>query len=691
MNTQKYLSHRPQKSRGLIKLIKIGGACFTLITLLCGSLAVHIGAENSDQVGGKRVAVISLDSNNERGLTTKVYEIYGHTQDKVNSEKESTQLEVLQLEYTNPARRRAKFTDAKLSTIKDVSVLTTIDQFAEVFIQSKDYKALAQIVNDPNLVRVEKAAVMSVPPPAPVTSARFSAKGIPETIVRNGYTDTNGKKWTGKGVYVAIIDTGIDFTHPDFITYDEYGNSTSRLDYFWDTTLDFCAGRGVMPPYSYPNKTPIGTLFQQHHFTEELQAIQKGEPRTIPSTDEAGHGTTCASIAAGNGNADWRQGGLKRTEVQGTAPEVHIIGIRVGKDRSSLKNAYLLNVICEWLDQIVGDHPLVISASFGSNYGSHDGQTINERELNARFGYGDRKGRVMVVSAGNMSRKSIHAEATFGNVNDAAIVSWEAKEDTTINIFFDTSVARQLKIVSMDSAKIGHEQLSWELNRITNQVQATLSVKEGKGQIKLFNTSGVQTEAHLYFNSPRLGAFQHGVDNAYLVTAPGSAADAITVGSSAWNDSFHMTGNFVTFPSTCRNDDGDWMLLEIGGLSCYSSPGPTRDNRNKPDVVAPGEWYSASHSANAKSDVVDTTGKYELMNGTSAATAYTAGIIALLLEKDPSLTTKRIKQLFENELTKSNLKPRSNNFPNAIWGNGKLDMPSVGRLFESLNDSKATN
>jgi subtilisin family serine protease len=681
----------------LLKFLRACLAWLLLAAVFASGLPVRTQAEALIEMGSPRsFKVIALDSENER--PSKIT-LTGLTQSASASERNlikvrlgrgTNEYAVLQIEYKSVPARQAKFTDSRRSMIGGASVLTTVAQFADVFVGTKDAYALSQILNDPEVVRAELATIVSVPPPPPSDPARYSIKGIPETIVRDGFTDANGKRWAGRNVIIAVIDTGVDFTHPDFIKYDEHGNPTSRLVHFWDTTLDFSAGRGDRAPFFYPNGTPIGTYFNQRQMTEELRALKKGAPPRIPSTDEDGHGTACASIAAGNGNADQSESGLKRDDVIGVAPEALLVGVRIGKSGSGLTNAYLLNAICEWLDGIAGAQPLVVSASFGGNHTGHDGQSVHERELNARFGYGERKGRVMVVAAGNESRKSIHARVAFGGVEDAKIVKWKAEVATKIGLFFNSPSARNLKIIPSGETRLQKGQLRWELNRITNQVQATLSVNVGEGQIRLFNSAGEKTEAHLYFNSSKDGRFVEGVDNYYLVTSPGSANDVITVGSYDWNDSFHLSGRFMNLSSACQLEGGDMMSLEIGGLSCYSSPGPTRDARYKPDVVAPGQWYTASYSASATGWTVDTTGRYVAMRGTSAAAPYAAGVIALLLEEEPSLSTNQIKQLFKQNLTKTDLKPYPARLPDAAWGSGKLDVAAVERLFEAVSKSRAT-
>lgn len=678
-----------------------------LVVFLISNLPIQGNAKlHNERLEDNSSEVMEFNSENERKLETNFTEIINLATPnnssliKVASAQNTTEYAVLQIEYKNVLARQRKFTDSKESKIKGVTVLTVFEQFADVFVEVKNKKneqAFSQITNDPNFLRAEWTTTIPVPPPPPLVRAKYSQKGISEPIIRGGFTDSEGKKLTGRNVVIAVIDTGIDFTHQDFITYDGDGNPTSRILYLWDTTLDFRAKRGNIAPFLYPNGASIGTLFSQEQLTAELRAIKKGEAPNIPLTDEDGHGTACASIAAGNGNADYCEGGYKRPDVVGVAPDALIIGVRIGKDK--LTNAYLLNAICEWLDAIAGEKSLVISSSFGGNYTGHDGQSINERELNKRLENGDKKGRIMVAAAGNEAQNSIHAYVNFGSKNKAKLISWKAeksteKESIIVRLYFNTSSAKNIKIVRLGNTVIKKEQLIWELNKITNQIQATLKVEPGEGQIRLFNSAGQQTEAHLYFDSVKQGTFNEGVDMNYLVTTPGTAESVITVGSSAWNNNFHRNGNFIELTSSCQDKDKNFLLFEVGKLSCYSSPGPTRDNRYKPDVVAPGEWYTASYAKDSsgwKKERLDSIQKYIPMNGTSAATPYTAGIIALLFEKEPTLTTNQIKELFKNNLTKIDLKPVSSKFPNNNWGNGKLDLEAIKRIFKALNESKASS
>jgi serine protease AprX len=99
----------------------------------------------------------------------------------------------------------------------------------------------------------------------------------------------------------------------------------------------------------------------------------------------------------------------------------------------------------------------------------------------------------------------------------------------------------------------------------------------------------------------------------YTIGSPAAAANAITVGA--------------------LYDPGEkgWVLAE------FSSRGPTADNRTKPDICTPGR--------NITSVKANTTSSYTTMSGTSMACPFMAGVIALTLDADYSLTDSQVKNI----------------------------------------------
>jgi subtilisin family serine protease len=579
---------------------------------------------------------------------------------------------VMNVEFKTAIARRLVFTDLKQSKLPGAYVLTVIDRFADVFVDRDS--AWDALLANPNVVKVEQTSTVEAPPPPEAVEPKLASQAVAERIVRSGYHGL-----TGKNVIIAVLDTGIDFRHPDFITYDAAGLPTSRIAYLWDTATQFQQGRGSTAPFKFPNGTSIGTLYSRAQLTSELRS----KTVTIPPTDLDGHGTACASVAAGNGNADKMATGLKRPDVIGVAPEADIIGVRLGYD--GLENSYLLNAICEWLDKVAGKTPLVVSGSFGGHYSGHDGQRIEERELNTRFPL-TKAGRAVVFAAGNEGNDAIHAKVVFSK--PAKLVTWNANEAMRVKLYFDSADAGITVHGTKATPVVGVSRS--EINPITRQLEVRVDVEKGFGALWLENTSGKTTEAHLYIMDSQYGTFapEYAVMS-HLVGSPGAMENAITVGSYDWNDNFHSGGKTINLTSVCVDNAGARMPLEIGWLSCYSSPGPSRSGVVKPDIAAPGEWYP---SANAKQGGrsagtwarADSTGFYRAMNGTSAATPYTSGIIALMFQKKPLLTLGQVKTLLKANVTKTGLNPYNTGIPNNNWGYGKLDQAAIDRIFAAF-------
>ncbi|MCL1924642.1 MAG: S8 family serine peptidase, partial [Defluviitaleaceae bacterium] len=84
----------------------------------------------------------------------------------------------------------------------------------------------------------------------------------------------------GTGALVAIIDTGINYANESFV----YEDNSTKIEYLWDQTLE--------------GTPPAGFLFGNEFTAEEItEALQTG--KLLQTTDEIGHGTNLAAIAAG--------------------------------------------------------------------------------------------------------------------------------------------------------------------------------------------------------------------------------------------------------------------------------------------------------------------------------------------------------------------------------------------------------
>lgn len=141
-------------------------------------------------------------------------------------------------------------------------------------------------------------------------------------------------------------------------------------------------------------------------------------------------------------------------------------------------------------------------------------------------------------------------------------------------------------------------------------------------------------------------------DGPRSVGSPGAAVQALTVGAVAeWSAPVNAGAN--------RHSDGVY-------LAAFSSRGPTLANAMKPDVSAPGVSVAAA-MANQPGGAW-----YVSLDGTSMATPFVAGTVALALQANPSLTPAAAKQLVESTAQDRGAAGEDND-----WGAGLLDGSAV--------------
>ena len=159
---------------------------------------------------------------------------------------------------------------------------------------------------------------------------------------------------TGKGILVGVVDSGVDFFHPDFRNED----GSSRILRLWDQSIN------GNPPEGYTR----GTEYTKEEIDEALVLGETEGRRLVPSRDVSGHGTAVLGIAAGNGTVSE---GVNR----GVAYESEILVVKMGNagTNSFPRTTELMEGIDYLIQQAVRmGRPIAINISFGNNYGSHE-------------------------------------------------------------------------------------------------------------------------------------------------------------------------------------------------------------------------------------------------------------------------------------------------------------------------------
>ena len=228
---------------------------------------------------------------------------------------------------------------------------------------------------------------------------------------------TRNPELTGRGTLVGIIDSGIDYSHPDFRTRSD----DTRIVALWDQTI---APGTLSAPAGYP----LGTLFSQEVINSALRLSNPEERFKIcPSRDLSGHGTHVTGIAAGNGRASE---GVYR----GIAYEADLLIVKLGRPGpNSFPSTSLLMMAIDFCvrESLKRNQPLALNLSFGNTYGSHSGGSLLETYLDSV----SELGRIsIVVGSGNEGASSGHIGGHL-NPNQSEIIEFSISDySTNLNI-----------------------------------------------------------------------------------------------------------------------------------------------------------------------------------------------------------------------------------------------------------------
>lgn len=580
-------------------------------------------------------------------------------------------------------------------------------QAGDMIYASVPVLALQRVAQQPAVTSIKPMMGARIPKPP-------REKAAPQ-MLRETRGGTRGEKvagefdrqtLTGKGVVVAVIDTGIDWSHQDFVNAD----GTSRILYLYDlfdpSWTNSNGQIGTQPPLVDKDNKPIGTLYTR----AQINAALKGQG-TVASKDVVGHGTACAGTAAGNGRATAK--GVLPGTYKGIAPEADLIIVKAENGEGGISNLGYYTV--EWILATAKSlgKPAVINMSFGSQWTSHEGDDPQEKMLDTFVGPG-KPGAVISVSAGNEGRDSFHSGGTFGpdrpgqadNFSNGIELFVTGSKGTSFTSYFSASDDWGLAIVGRDNffvdptgkpvvfylSRVG-EDIGGKLSKPAKAPQnfseyfdkqvaveaisaktqeVTIWLPKGSYDVYGFGASPKVASGRfdLYIPASDSGSFGKGNDARFMVGSPGNSTNVVTVGA-------------YDFRGSWTNVEGTQTLYNMkpGTISTYSSPGFRRDNVVKPDIAAPATYTISPLSKDSTEMGKDSDGAPDKANitddgfhlawaGTSASSPYTAGVIALMLQKNPTLDAAQVKEIIKKTAIRDE---QTAGTPNPQWGYGKLN------------------
>jgi subtilisin family serine protease len=513
---------------------------------------------------------------------------------------------------------------------------------------------------------------------------------------------------TGAGVIVGVYDTGLDFRHDDFLD----ANGRTRLLGLWDQT------RSGTPPPGFA----LGHYCSQDAIQRVIDSPTDTSP--CPEQDSNGHGTHTAGSAAGDGSAGVPPGSATHPYA-GVAPMADLIIVKGGNGSFSESN--ILDGL-RWLESQARalNRPMVVNLSLGGQTGAHDGSRLYEQGIDNL----SRAGFIVVISAGNegsngnvrnrdgspyvFSPVYIHGSglAVTGTTREFTFEipaftpsAGACNEGVGFNLWYEGQDSLRVTLVRPDGTSHEHDRGAassqdspggnihisnapsgpnpnngaYEVLIQTNDCGASRAAPAaGTWRLRVTTLGTGSGQAfHFWMNQNSLGGSaiargRLGFDNRYVVGSPGNARTAITVGASAARNCWPSGTTQICY----------LQVEEIGDLARFSSGGPTRDGRLKPEITAPGIAVVSALSRNAvvATNRITPDLAHLANQGTSMAAPQVTGTVALMLQIRPTLSSAEIRQIFARSAERDAFTSRvygtgAGAQPSDWWGYGKLQVP----------------
>lgn len=429
----------------------------------------------------------------------------------------------------------------------------------------------------------------------------------------------------GRGILVGFIDSGIDLTHPEFLTED----GSTRVLWLWDMTI--------------PGAPPLGFRKGTVYSSEEINA------GSAMSRDLAGHGTAAAAIAAGR---------------SGVAPESSIVVVKMGGGDSATSTDVMRGIKFIMDCAARESMPCVINLSYGTNKGSHQGQSLFETYMDAMA----QQGRTVIVCASGNEGDSGHhfyGKLSSGSVLDVEFTVSTPREEIYLTLWKSFADTARFEMILPSGASTG-----------------PLS----PGSVRRFSFGGIQLAAA--FNGPTHFATAQEVYYTLSASAGGLSGlwtlrcygDRIVEGGfDIWLPTVEEVGRdtaflrpdpnlTITLPATAR------LPMAVGGYRSGTGTASTFSGRGALpcqghallDLCAPAEQVYTAKAG----------GGYDTYTGTSLAAPFVSGSAALLMEwgivrgNDPFLYGQRVKAFLCANAARSPFL----DYPDPVWGYGKLNL-----------------
>ncbi|XRG80640.1 S8 family serine peptidase [Rossellomorea sp. GAMAL-10_SWC] len=418
--------------------------------------------------------------------------------------------------------------------------------------------------------------------------------------------------YTGKGIKIGILDTGIDYNHPDL--RDAYKGGYDFVD---------------------NDNDPMETTYDDWKKSGQPQTSSSGE------TYYTEHGTHVAGIIAGQGknNTDYA--------VEGVAPDADIYSYRVLGPFGSGSTAGILAGI----DKAVADGMDIISMSLGASY--NDPLYVTSIAVNNAV----LAGVTTVVAAGNSGDKMY----TLGSPGTSPLAITVGANDVSENI---TAFKGAIDTVSVDMHLLGQNYTD-NIPALKGQTLPVVDVglgglndyagKDVKGKIVLVSrgTYAINDKVKYAKQNGALAVlmYNNNTEEGYLPFNLGEGLDFIPAFNLTNADGLSLQAKVKAGYTSFSFGEMSQMQTKGNTLAGFSSRGPSRVLYDiKPEVTAPGVavFSTVPSYVHGPDQIGNYKYAYERLSGTSMATPNVSGVAALLLQANPESTPAEVKEKLMN-------------------------------------------
>jgi minor extracellular serine protease Vpr len=514
----------------------------------------------------------------------------------------------------------------------------------------------------------------------------------------------------GEQVFVGIIDDGFDWKHPDFID----SSTGTRFLSLWDQSV-------TDPPY-FHQFYGYGSLWPKINL-DSSWVYHQPKP----------HGTHVAGILAGNANAVHRY--------KGFAPQAEILAVSIDENSHEFPAQFTdaVHHLCQ--QATLYQKPISINSSVGTYYGGRDAKDLYSKLIDSIIL--SAPGRILVQAAGNARSVPMHWRTDLTQNTDTSRIRFQSNggRDTILFSAFADSAdlqnlefsfqwidrnsnqqifstglfqtfahiapQRQFPLIFRDSLPLGSSNtvLEWAIDLYDGVYEMQISILNipqpndqwqctvsGQGKLDIYSSGQTLGSSNMVMNAN----VAHYVNPDHYQSIVG-----------LWNCSPHVisVASYQNM-SMMENWSADTVQLSTNGfpapgISHFSSVGPTRDGRVKPDLAASGGQVLSANPIQLLQQYrqsaypfLDRGGWHVTNRGTSMAAPMVAGAAALYFQCRPWANAAMLKSAL---IASSRVDPFVLSMvpyvPNIHWGQGKLDVYQLisDCIIYGCTDSNAIN